>query len=413
MIPVHIPTALMIAATALTLALAMLVWHRKRGLGWWYFGLLMLAIAGWDLTSALEYLSGSFAMKVFWSKAGIPFVVACAPLWLNFVASYTRKDNWLRPRMALLLWLLPVVTILLTPANWHGAVWTSMDFMTDRYGARVIYHHGAAIWAIAVYSYAILSFCTVWLLLWSRKAAAIYVTQSRTLAFASLIPWVSNLIYLFKLIPVKGIDTTPLSFGLMGLVVGWSILRQGFLDLAPIAYDKLFSVLRSGVLVTDSEGRYVLANRSALKYFDLQGLHPGDKLTDDQRRMLEGCGEANAEMQLTREGQELWVEISSSPLEQRDSSPAGQLYILRNITERKQREREKEQMIAALEKSLSEIKRLQGLLPICMHCKKIRNDKGYWEHVEMYVSEHSEAVFTHSICPDCLEKNYGTYLKKQ
>lgn len=59
-----------------------------------------------------------------------------------------------------------------------------------------------------------------------------------------------------------------------------------------------------------------------------------------------------------------------------------------------------------LEKALAEIKTLRGFLPICMHCKQIRNDEGFWQKVELYVEEHSEAQFTHSICDSCMEKLY-------
>ena len=57
-----------------------------------------------------------------------------------------------------------------------------------------------------------------------------------------------------------------------------------------------------------------------------------------------------------------------------------------------------------LEKSLKEVKTLSGLLPICSHCKKIRDDKGYWNQIEEYLHEHSEAEFSHSICQECAEK---------
>ncbi len=62
--------------------------------------------------------------------------------------------------------------------------------------------------------------------------------------------------------------------------------------------------------------------------------------------------------------------------------------------------------ICELRQAMEDIKTLQGILPICMHCKKIRNDKGYWEQVEEYISHHSEALFTHCICPLCMQKHY-------
>jgi sigma-B regulation protein RsbU (phosphoserine phosphatase) len=59
--------------------------------------------------------------------------------------------------------------------------------------------------------------------------------------------------------------------------------------------------------------------------------------------------------------------------------------------------------VQALEEALARVKQLQGLLPICSYCKKIRGDQNYWQQVESYISEHSEAQFSHSICPDCYE----------
>jgi sigma-B regulation protein RsbU (phosphoserine phosphatase) len=63
--------------------------------------------------------------------------------------------------------------------------------------------------------------------------------------------------------------------------------------------------------------------------------------------------------------------------------------------------------------ALVQVKQLKGLLPICMFCKKIRNDENYWQQVEQYLVEHTEADFSHSICPECLEKNYPDHAKKK
>lgn len=65
--------------------------------------------------------------------------------------------------------------------------------------------------------------------------------------------------------------------------------------------------------------------------------------------------------------------------------------------------------VAKLEKTLGEVKTLRGILPICSFCKKIRDDKGYWDKVEVYVSQHSEANFSHSVCPDCAAKYYPDF----
>ncbi len=65
---------------------------------------------------------------------------------------------------------------------------------------------------------------------------------------------------------------------------------------------------------------------------------------------------------------------------------------------------EREKLILELQKALNEIQRLSGLLPICAWCKKIRDDKGQWRPIEVYISEHSSADFSHGVCPECAEK---------
>ncbi len=78
-----------------------------------------------------------------------------------------------------------------------------------------------------------------------------------------------------------------------------------------------------------------------------------------------------------------------------------------NLTERKQAEKEKEKIIEELRKSLEEIKSLRGILPICAKCKNIRNDEGYYVQIESYIQKHSEAVFSHGLCPKCSDELYG------
>jgi len=65
---------------------------------------------------------------------------------------------------------------------------------------------------------------------------------------------------------------------------------------------------------------------------------------------------------------------------------------------------ERQKLITELEKSRKEIKTLQGLLPMCAWCRKIRDDKGYWTDLEAYILKHTDAAFTHGICPQCLQK---------
>lgn len=78
----------------------------------------------------------------------------------------------------------------------------------------------------------------------------------------------------------------------------------------------------------------------------------------------------------------------------------------RNYEEIKRQKEEKEKMIQDLQDAFARVKQLSGMLPICSSCKKIRDDKGYWEEVSSYITKHSEVLFSHGLCPDCKKKAY-------
>jgi DNA-binding NtrC family response regulator len=85
----------------------------------------------------------------------------------------------------------------------------------------------------------------------------------------------------------------------------------------------------------------------------------------------------------------------------------------RLIQERRRAEEEKGKLILELQEALANVKKLSGLIPICSSCKKIRDDKGYWNKLEKYLLEHSDATLSHGICPDCAKNLYPEYFDKK
>ena len=80
--------------------------------------------------------------------------------------------------------------------------------------------------------------------------------------------------------------------------------------------------------------------------------------------------------------------------------------VIHDISERKAADLEKEALIEELRAALSQVKTLQGLIPICSSCHKVRDDEGYWERIEVYIKDHSEAEITHGLCPECVARLY-------
>lgn len=95
-----------------------------------------------------------------------------------------------------------------------------------------------------------------------------------------------------------------------------------------------------------------------------------------------------------------WLETHAVPLRNSRGDIISLLAVTRDITERRQAELEREAAIAR-------IKGLEGIIPICMHCKKIRDDQNSWNQLEQYITSHSEAVFSHGLCPECAKEHYA------
>ena len=105
----------------------------------------------------------------------------------------------------------------------------------------------------------------------------------------------------------------------------------------------------------------------------------------------------------TRAGGWTWMEaVASNHLD--DPEVRGVVATSRDITARKRAEEEREHLLAELREALARVKTLTGLLPICAWCKNIRDDQGYWERIETYLAHHTDARFTHGLCPSCEKK---------
>jgi len=188
-------------------------------------------------------------------------------------------------------------------------------------------------------------------------------------------------------------------------------------DKAGELYRGFFENNHSIMLIIHPEnGAIIDANAAACKFYK----YPKEKITTlrimdinicSQEQITEEMQNAKLERRNTfnfkhrlADGEIREVDVFSSPI-----ALAGEkvLYsIILDVTDRKRSEEEREKLIEKLGLALAEIKVLRGILPICSFCKKIRNDNGNWDQIEVYIHDHSEAKFSHSICPGCMKKHY-------
>ena len=181
------------------------------------------------------------------------------------------------------------------------------------------------------------------------------------------------------------------------------------------------------VLVSDTKGRIVqfnpyMENISGYHLNEVQGKDWFDTflLEVDRKRIRELFSKATDDIKtkgnvnpiVTKDGREREIEWFDKTLKDSNGQTIGLLAIGQDITERKQARAEREKLICELQEALKNVKTLSSLLPICMSCKKIRDDKGYWNQIEEYITEHTDTLFSHGVCPDCLKKMYSDFDKE-
>jgi PAS domain S-box-containing protein len=140
----------------------------------------------------------------------------------------------------------------------------------------------------------------------------------------------------------------------------------------------------------------------------IEFVHPDDRdRTLNQNRDVRSGGQARSfeNRYICRDGSYKWLLWNATP----DADRQVIYGVARDMTARKQAERERDGLLEKLQKALAEVKTLQGFLPICSYCKRIRNDKDYWQSVDAYLAEHTNALFSHGICPAC----YRTVIQPQ
>ena len=148
---------------------------------------------------------------------------------------------------------------------------------------------------------------------------------------------------------------------------------------------------------------------------EIQALLTPESYTKQKERMLESVanGRYDSEMMelevIHKDGHTLPIQINANFLFDDKGIPVEILGVARDISKQKKLQEERETLIQSLQDALKEIKTLRGILPICSICHKVRDDKGYWEQVDVYIQKHSQADISHSICPVCTKDLYPNF----
>jgi len=180
---------------------------------------------------------------------------------------------------------------------------------------------------------------------------------------------------------------------------------------------KTFDVMSDFVSVHDNDLRFVKVNKSLAdllkkKPEELIGKHCYELMHNSQEPWPT-CPHIKAiekQSVVTEEIEDPFLKktllVTCSPVVDEKGVVIGSVHVARDVTSQKLAEKEREALVKKLQTTLDEIKILKGILPFCSYCKKIRDDKGYWEQVDVYIHKYSDADISHGICPECLKEHY-------
>ncbi|MBU6401786.1 MAG: PAS domain-containing protein, partial [Verrucomicrobia bacterium] len=368
-----------------------------------------LAVAIWTFSVLMGLLSARPTAQQFWVNIGFLGVVALSPAWLAFALAYTGRGAWLTRSVLTWLALVPAITLALVfiPAT-HELI-----LKRDWVNGVVRESYGAWFWVFAGFAYVCNLASLVLLLLKLVHSPPLYRQQTMLVLLGGLTPWAANLLHLAGLVPRSWLDPTPFSFALSGLLLAWGLFHFRLLEITPVARDAVIEHMNDAMLVLDAQDRIVDCNPAAQRLFHTTarqaiGQTAAVTLRDcpDLVRRLRETGAVQTEIALGQANDGRAFDLRVSPLFDRRNRFVGRLAMLRDMTERRQAEQERERLIQELQDALGNVNLLSGLLPICASCKRIRDDRGYWNQLESFIQRRSSAKFTHGLCPDCVQKLY-------
>lgn len=356
-------------SVVVALFVAVISWQRRRTSGGLTLFLLMVAVAQWGLFSAVEIAAQTIPEKIFWSKIAYIGTLTSPVFFLLFALDYTGKRKWLSFQSTSLFLIIPVLTFLLALTNeHHGQIWNS--FTPHPENPMILqYGHGPLFWVgVFGYGYLCILIASILLLRAALNLPHTYRQQSVALLLASVFPWGGNLFYLSGLHLLQGIDLTPISFSITGMISAYAIFRFRLLDLVPVARDVLIEIMQDGVIVLDSKNRLLDINPSALKMIgkDQKSIigSPVTVVFDEQIKMIQHTDPSSVfHLQIPwGDHKESILDIHVVPITSMPHTYAGRLMTLRDVTQQKKIESELQEANERLRVQISEINELQHTL---------------------------------------------------
>lgn len=358
--------ALYIGLLLLTVPLAgwisLTAWRRRAAPGALALAVILGGAAWWSLCFALELLPVADPMPLFWFKLMFAGVVVVPAAFLVFGLEYAGYHRYVNRAVLGFLTIEPIVfTVLVWTDPWHGLVLAGFDGTPGTQ-----FTGGIGFWVHTAYSYLLCLTAIALIALRCMQQAPIQRKQSRLVLLGALIPTIANVVTVLQLIPLSGIDLTPIGFTAAAGLKMFALYRYGLLDLIPVARDAIVERMTDAVLVVDAENRIIDMNPAAAAMLHLNMSptlgQPVSMVLATWPEIVQACTaipDFQGETRLCKDGR--FVDLRITPLATERRSGA-RLVVLRDVSHLKNVESELRGTNQQLRQKLTEIEELQKRL---------------------------------------------------
>ncbi len=308
--------------------------------------LLMSAVAIWAFCEGMVNSVISLPDKILWTKISYIGNQTTPVFFLLFVLRYTNKDSILRSSKTLLaMFLIPVITIIIAFIDQiNYIIWPSIRLIDSFAGSTAIFEHGFWYYIFILYSYILIILGFVFLFFSIFNFPLYYSKTSKLLLISSLLPFLLSVAYVSDASVLGGIEPTAIAFSISCLLFFIAIFKYGFLDIVPVAREKIVENMRDGVIILDIKNRFTDINDAACRIIKLKKNIVGKDLNSIEtthKRFFNFClNSKNEIIEFQSDSEDSFLSISSSILRNEKGYIIGKMIIIYDITERKKTEKE-------------------------------------------------------------------------
>ncbi len=363
------PFAILLLLSALITLIASGIAWRRSAPGSLILSALLLSMTVWSGAYAAQMFHISFEQKLFWFHVMYVGIIVLPNLFLVFILKITGNERWLTPRYGFILSIQPILSLLLLWTNdFHHLYYASIE--ASEINGIILFEFVRGPWYFVnmSYSYAVILLALGVMFFTALRLGPLFRSQYRFILIGSMIPWIGSIYNELNFAQLNGLDLTPVTFGVTGILFAFAILRARFMDLIPVARSLLIENMSDGVLMLDAKNRVVDFNPAMKKFLggdpsSILGKHVSELLGDwlEESKSFLGESESQNEMRIPNDPSR-YLDLRVTPLFDAYRNLNGRVIVFRDVTERKDVEKKLRDANRRLQSQLIEIGLLQSQL---------------------------------------------------